>query len=557
MLQSLSIRDVVLIDRLDLAFGPHLSALTGETGAGKSILLDSLGLALGFRAESGMVRQGATQAVVIAAFDIAPSHPVWSLLADQGIGAEETVMLRRIVNPDGRSRGFINDQPVSIGLLKQVGETLVEIQGQFEQRGLLDPAQHRILLDGFGGYEAHVAAVRAAWRTVNHCRTARMEAEAAIKKARADETWLRQCLAELDQVRPEPGEETRLSEARGRLMHRAQIIDAVASAYHELTGDRGGERSLHSAARQLERVRAKAMGRLDEAIAALERALVELAEAAALLEAARHDDEDGDTSLDQVEDRLFKLRGLARKHGVAIDHLAALRDDIAQKLTRIEDGGTALKQLLAEEETARLGFEAAARQLSADRAAAASALDRAVMAELGPLKLDRARFITCLQPLPVDQWSADGAERVSFEVATNPGSAPGPIHKIASGGELSRFLLALKVVLARISHVPTIVFDEVDSGIGGAVAAAVGERLQRLGQELQVLVVTHSPQVAARAHDQWRVAKRQDADQTVTRVEPLDPDERREEIARMLSGAEITPEARAAADQLLARTLAA
>ncbi|MDB5361419.1 MAG: recN [Rhodospirillales bacterium] len=551
MLLSLTIRDVVLIDRLDLAFPSHLSVLTGETGAGKSILLDALGLALGARAESGLVRRGAAQAIVAAEFDIGPDHAARAILADQGLEAEDTLVLRRVLSTDGRSRGFVNDQPVGVGLLKQLGDTLVEIQGQFEQRGLMDPSNHRALLDAFAAAPDSTEAVHATWVAWRDARTAREAAEAARAKAAADEEFLRHTLGELDALKPKPGEESQLAEQRARMMHGAQVAEAMAAAARELGGDRGAEHALNMAARALEKVRDKAGGLLDPAIAALERALVETEEARAALDQAIGDHErEGD--LESVEERLFNLRALARKHGVTVDALAALRDEVAARLGTLEDGEAGLKQLAKLESETRARYCAAAERLTRLRRTAADRLDKAVQAELAPLKLDRARFSTTLVTLDAADWGPDGAERVTFEVATNPGAAPGPMSKIASGGELSRFLLALKVVLARVSSVPTIVFDEVDSGIGGAVAAAVGERLALLGQELQVLVVTHSPQVAARGRHHWRVAKTQARDTTVTRVESLDEDERREEIARMLSGASVTAEARAAATSLLA-----
>ena len=551
MLLSLTIRDVVLIDRLDLAFPSHLSVLTGETGAGKSILLDALGLALGARAESGLVRRGAAQAIVAAEFDIGPDHAARAILADQGIEAEDTLVLRRVLGTDGRSRGFVNDQPVGVGLLKQLGDTLVEIQGQFEQRGLMDPSNHRALLDAFAAAPDSIEAVRATWQAWRDARTAREEAEAARARAAADEEFLRHTLGELDALKPKPGEESQLAEQRARMMHGAQVAEAMAAAAQELGGDRGAEHALAMAARALEKVRDKAGGLLDPAIAALERALVETEEARAAIDQAIGDHErEGD--LESVEERLFHLRALARKHSVTVDELAALRDEVAKRLGTLEDGEAGLKLLAKAEGETRARYAAAAERLTRLRRGAADRLDKAVQAELAPLKLERARFSTTLVTLDPADWGPDGAERVTFEVATNPGAAPGPMSKIASGGELSRFLLALKVVLARVSSVPTIVFDEVDSGIGGAVAAAVGERLALLGLELQVLVVTHSPQVAARGRHHWRVAKTQARDTTVPRVESLDEDERREEIARMLSGASVTAEARAAATSLLA-----
>jgi DNA repair protein RecN (Recombination protein N) len=550
MLLSLTIRELVLIDRLDLAFPPHLSVLTGETGAGKSILLDALGLALGARADSGLVRKGAQQAVVTAEFALVPDDPVHAILAEQGIESGDTLLLRRTLSADGRSRGFVNDQPASVGLLKQVGDLMVEIQGQFDQRGLMDPQTHAGLLDAFAEAEKLVVAVEAAWDGWRTARDARATAEAEARKAAQDEEFLRHAVAELDAAKPQPGEEATLAARRTLLMHQAQIAEALDGAADLLAGERGAERALNAAARLLERVREKAAGRLEAAIQAVERAIVEAVEASAQLDAVREDEEGG--NLEAVEQRLYDLRALARKHGVAVDMLAALRDTLAARLAGIEDGGIALKALAAAEIAARGRYREAAERLSQRRRAAAAKFDKAVMAELVPLKLDRARFTTVMTPLEEADWGPGGVERVAFEVATNPGSLPGPLARIASGGELSRFLLALKVVLARVSSVPTVVFDEVDSGIGGAVAAAVGERLQRLGEELQVLVVTHSPQVAARGAHHWRVAKQQAAETTLTRVESLDPEQRREEIARMLSGASVTAEARAAATSLLA-----
>jgi DNA repair protein RecN (Recombination protein N) len=551
MLLGLTIRDVVLIDRLDLAFAPGLSVLTGETGAGKSILLDALGLALGGRGDSGLVRSGATQAVVGAEFDLAAGHPAFGILDEQGIDPGDTLLVRRVLGADGRSRAFVNDQPASIGLLKQLGETLVEIQGQFEQRGLLDPSTHRGVLDAYGGHRAELEAVRAAWGEWASTRKALTEAAAILAQARRDEEWLRHALLELDTLNPKPGEEAGLAERRALLMHREQVAEATSVAFAELAGDRGGDRALNAAARLLERVRDKAGGRLEPAIAALERGIVELAEAIALLQAAMAESEAEGDRLEPIEERLFALRSLARKHGVTVDGLAELHRDLAARLAALEDGADGIARLERSERAARDTYRTAAKALGIDRRNAAARLDAAVMVELGPLKMERARFTTTLAALAEPDWGPDGVERVVFEVATNPGTPAGPLAKIASGGELSRFMLALKVVLARVSSVPTIVFDEVDSGIGGAVAAAVGDRLQRLGGDLQVLVVTHSPQVAARGAHHWRVAKLQAASHTLTRVEPLSPTDRREEIARMLSGETITAEARAAADSLL------
>ena len=553
MLLGLTIRDVVLIDRLELAFHGGLCVLTGETGAGKSILLDALGLALGMRAESGLVRHGAEQAVVTAEFSLAPNHPVLSLLQEAGIDvADDRLVVRRVVNADGRSRAFIDDQPASIGLLKQAGVLLAEIQGQFEQQGLLDPATHRAALDAFGGHRAEAAALAETWHGWRKTVKERGAAEAELAKARADEDYVRHAMAELDALDPKPGEEQALAEERALLMNREKLSEAIEAALAELAGERGGERSLHAAARQLERLRDKSAGRLDAALAALERAAVEAAEATAQLEAALRGLERDSASLERIEERLFALRALARKHGLAIDALPALRTELARRIAALDDGGGRLVALQRREQEAREAYLAATERIGKKRRQAAKTLDAAVMQELAPLKLEKARFRTVLTPLAEAEWGEHGAERVHFEVTTNPGAPPGPLNRIASGGELSRFMLALKVVLAKTSPVPTLVFDEVDSGIGGAVAAAVGERLHRLGQELQVLVVTHSPQVAARGTHHWRVAKQQAPTKTLTRVEELSAEERREEIARMLSGSAITAEARAAAASLMA-----
>jgi DNA repair protein RecN (Recombination protein N) len=553
MLLGLTIRDVVLIERLELAFEPGLCVLTGETGAGKSILLDALGLALGVRAESGLVRPGTEQAVVSAEFTLEPNHPLRRVLADAGLACEsDTLVLRRIVNADGRSRAFIDDQPTSVGLLRQAGEMLVEIEAQFAQRGLLDPATHRDALDAYGANDGPRAALDRAWCTWRDAAAESDAAQAALAAARAEEDHLRHAAAELDALEPKPGEDAALAAERTLLQSRERLVEALDGARSELAGERGGEHALHAAQRQLERLRDKAAGRLDAALAALERAALETREAIAAIEAqARALGRDA-ASLEKIEERLFALRALARKHNVAIDALPGLRAEIGAKLGALDDGGERAKALARRTQEARQDFIAAAEALTRARKRAAKALDAAVMKELPPLRLEKARFQTVLTPLPEADWGAHGAERVHFEVATNPGVPAGPLARIASGGELARFMLALKVVLARTSSVPTLVFDEVDSGIGGAVAAAVGERLHRLGRELQVLVVTHSPQVAARGTHHWRVAKQQAGRRTETRVDALDDAARREEIARMLSGAAVTAEARAAAASLIA-----
>ncbi|HYL32559.1 MAG TPA: DNA repair protein RecN [Stellaceae bacterium] len=553
MLIGLSIRDVVLIDRLDLSFRPGLCVLTGETGAGKSILLDALGLALGVRAESGLVRRGAEQATVSAEFTLPAKHPARALLKDAGLTMDDdTLVLRRTVSSDGRSRAFIADQPASIALLRQVGEALVEIEGQFAQRGLLDPASHREALDAYGVAEADVRTLSESWQA---WRAAAADHDAAVQRlkvAQAEEAFLRHAMSELEALDPKPGEETGLADERALMQNRERLTEALDAALAELAGERGGERALQAALRHVARIKDKAGGRLDATAAALERATVEAREAAAGIEAQVRTLGSDSSRLEQIEERLFALRALARKHNVAVDGLAGLRAEIASKLDALEAGGDGVETLKRAVDGARNAYVIAADKVSAARRAAAAKLDQAVTKELKPLKLEKARFATVLTALGESEWGSHGRERVHFEVATNPGAPAGPLAKVASGGELSRFMLALKVVLARTSPVPTLVFDEVDSGIGGAVAAAVGDRLHRLGQELQVLVVTHSPQVAARGAHHWRVEKNQAAQKTSTRVEELSADARREEIARMLSGASITAEARAAAASLMA-----
>jgi len=556
MLLGLSIRDVVVIDRLDLAFRPGLCVLTGETGAGKSILLDALGLALGMRAESGLVRPGADQASVSAEFDLPSKHPGRRLLAEAGFASEDVIVLRRVLNSDGRSRAFIDDQPASIGLLRQLGDTLIEIEGQFAQTGLLDAGTHREALDEYGVARTARDALTRSWAVWRQLAAERQTAETALARSQADEDFLRHATAEIEALDPQPGEESLLAEERALLMNRERLSEALAAATEDLAGEKGGEHALNRAARGLERLRDKAGGKLDAAIAALERAIVETRDAIAELDSAAQALGHRGGSLEQIEERLFALRALARKHGVTVEALPRLRAEIAAKIGALDDGGAAIAALRRREDEARQAYLAAAEAVTKARAAAAKKLDAAIAKELPPLRLEKARFHTALAPLAEAEWGEHGRETVRFEVATIAGAVPGPLARIASGGELSRFMLALKVVLARGAAVPTLVFDEVDSGVGGATAAAVGERLSRLAEERQVLVVTHSPQVAARAAHHWRVMRSEGKSRTVTRVDELDEGARREEIARMLSGAAITAEARAAAASLMAGTRA-
>lgn len=550
MLTALSIRDVVLIEALDLEFGPGLGTLTGETGAGKSILLDALGLALGVRADSGLVRNGATQAGVSASFDLDPAHPAFALLERNGIGTDpgEALVIRRVVKADGGSRAFINDQPASAATLRELGSLLVEIHGQHDDRGLINPRGHRALLDAFGRLDvAGVATAHAAWCAAEQ---ALETARADIENAARDREWLDHAVDELSRFAPEPGEEAILAAERTDMQKGAKLADDLSAVGDHLEGSDGGLAALRQAARRLDRI-APEHPLLGEALAALDRAVIEASEAedrlAAAAEAMRFDP----ARLEEVETRLFELRALARKHRVDPDALAALRDELAGRLDRIEAGDAGLAKLEAAARNARAAYLALAEKLSEARRAAAQRLDAAVTGELAPLKLDAARFRTMVETLPESGWSPAGRDRVEFEIATNPGAPFAPLIKIASGGELSRFILALKVALAEQGSATTMIFDEIDRGVGGAVASAIGERLKRLARGAQLLVVTHSPQVAARGATHWLIAKSHDGLVTRTGVRPLGTTERQEEIARMLSGAEITAEARAQAMRLL------
>jgi DNA repair protein RecN (Recombination protein N) len=550
MLIRLAIRDVVLIEALDLDFTAGLGALTGETGAGKSILLDALGLALGARADSGLVRHGAAQAVVTASFDLAPDAEITALLAENALQGEpgEPLIVRRIVKADGGSRASVNDQPISAALLRDLGSRLVEIHGQHDDRGLLNPRGHRALLDAFGRIDARpVATAHARWR----------EAEGALEAVRGeldaaerDREWLEHAVGELNTLGAEPGEEEMLATERATMQKGARLSDDLAAVIQHLDGSDGALAGLRQAARRLDRI-APEQDDLAQALAALDRAVIEASEAEDALDRAGRALAFDPQRLDRMETRLFDLRGLARKHRVQPDDLAALTEELSAKLARIDAGGAGLAALERAATDARAAYAEAAAMLSATREAAAARLDAAVQAELAPLKLDAARFRTPVDPLPESQWGPDGRDRVEFMISTNPGAPFAPLTKIASGGELSRFILALKVALAEESGARTMIFDEIDRGVGGAVASAIGDRLARLSQGAQLLVVTHSPQVAARADRHLLIAKSHDGIVTRTGVRPLDKDERREEIARMLSGAEVTDEARAQAKRLL------
>jgi DNA repair protein RecN (Recombination protein N) len=559
MLTDLSIRDVVLIDRLDLSFGPGLTVLTGETGAGKSILLDSLGLALGARAEASLVRTGTQQAVVAASFSPPAGHPAYAELAEQGLPIEEGhIVLRRIVSADGRSRAYANDQPVGVAMLRRLGSLLVEVQGQHEQMGLADPAGHAALLDAYdvpATLRRQTAETWSAWRTA---RTALAQARADIEAASREEEWLRHAVDELTTLAPQEGEEARLAAERQTMQQSERRAESMAAALAELTPrDRRGAgpaAALRAAFRALDRLTPEQGGTQSAPVLeALSRAEEALAEAETLLSRLAQEAEADPRRLEQTEERLFALRAAARKHSVAVVALPDLLATLSARLRALETGGAQVAELEAAETSCRAAFETAAKKLSAERAAAAERLARAVARELPPLRLDKAKFVVEVEPLPEAGWGAAGIDAVRFLISTNPGQPPGPLARVASGGELSRLMLALKVVLAAGSSVPTMVFDEVDSGIGGATAASVGERLARVAAKLQVLVVTHSPQVAARGLAHLQVAKRAAKGRAETLVLPLDRLARREEIARMLAGEHITEAARAAADALLSQ----
>jgi DNA repair protein RecN (Recombination protein N) len=535
MLTSLSIRDFVLIERLDLEFAPGLCVLTGETGAGKSILLDALGLATGGRAERGFIRAGGAQAMVSAVFDPPAKHPARAALSGNGLESDGALIFRRSIAADGRSRAFINDQPVSIGLMREAGAMLLEIHGQHDDRGLLDAAGHRHLLDAFGGLDEEVAAVESAWRALAAAdEAARAEAEVQ-QRAAQDFDYLKHMAEELRTLDVRAGEEAELANARAVMMASEKISSDLHEAVEALSGNGGVEARMSLALRRLSRAQTVAQGRLDAAVAALDRAVIEATEARRAVEVAARGLAFDANALEKAETRLFALRAAARKYGGTCDGLAAKRADAEAKLQALSGAQSRAAEL------ERLRAQA--------RAKAAETLDQRVAKELAPLKLEHALFRT--QIARMEAAGPAGQDRVEFMVATNPGAPFGGLTRIASGGELARFILALKVALAAEGSASTLIFDEVDRGVGGAVADAVGERLARLAKGEQVLVVTHSPQVAARGMHHLRVSKAMAAGAMTTRVELLDAPGRREEIARMLAGAKVTDEARAAADRLI------
>ena len=550
MLARLSIRDIILIDRLDIDFGSGLAVLTGETGAGKSILLDAFALALGARGEAALVREGAEHGQVIAAFDLAPNHPARRLLADNDLSDEDELIVRRVQFADGRTRAFVNDQPVSVQVLRALGAALVEIHGQHDERAFVDAATHRALLDAYGGIEEEAGEVARLWAERRAREAAVEEHRAAVERAGREAEWLRHAVDELRRLDPQTGEETTLAERRAVMMQAEKVADDLRFTHDAVTGPNSPVPPLATAVRRLERRAAQAPALIEPTVKAIDAALSALEEARAQLEQALQLAEYDPQELERIEERLFALRAAGRKYNVPVDELAALARRYDADLALIDAGAEQLAALERQAQEAAARYRAAAQALSAARRGAAQSLDKAVTAELKPLRLERAKFTT---EIAGDAEGPHGLDRVEFWVQTNPGTRPGPLMKVASGGELARFLLALKVVLADRGSAPTLVFDEIDTGVGGAVADAVGVRLARLASDVQVIAVTHAPQVAARADRHYLIAKDALAKgkRVVTRVAALLGERRREEIARMLAGAEITAEARAAAERLI------
>lgn len=550
MLSHLSIRDIVLIEKLEIDFGSGLSVLTGETGAGKSILLDALSLALGARGDASLVRHGAAQGQVIAAFDVPRNHPARAALAQNAIDDDGDIVLRRVQTADGRTRVFVNDQPASVALMREIGRALVEIHGQHDDRALVDPAAHRELLDVFGGHAGLAASVSDIWKNWRGAEQELARHRAKVEASAREADYLRASASELSGLDPQPGEETELSERRAAMMRAEKITADIADAQEVLSGPASPVPQLASLLRRLQRKAAEAPGLLDEIIRGIDGGLISLDAAQSAVDAAMRASEFDPQALERAEERLFSLRAASRKFGVPVDDLAELRDSMLADLADLDAGEGKLGSLEKQSAAAQAEYDREALRLSEARIAAAEALTRAVMAELPALKLERAEFIVDLSS-EAGNRAREGIDHVEFWVRTNPGTRPGPLMKIASGGELSRFLLALKVALADRGSAPTLVFDEIDAGIGGSVADAIGQRLARLAERVQVLSVTHAPQVAARAQTHYLISKTGGADRVATAVAEMDRRARQEEIARMLAGATITDEARAAARRLL------
>lgn len=546
MLRALDIRDLLIIDHLELEFQPGLNVLTGETGAGKSILLDSLGFVLGWRGRADLVRQGAAQGEVVAEFDLGPDHAAHKVLEEAGLPGGDTLILRRVNTAEGRKTAWINDRRCSGEVLRALSETLLELHGQHDDRGLLNPRGHRAMLDAFARNEALIDSVRAAWQEMAQARKKVAATEAALDAVRAEEEFLRHSVAELDALAPEAGEDAALDAERRHMQAAERIRGDIARAFGLLS--EGAEGAMGEAQRWLDAVAADAGEGLEAPMAALSRAMIELGEAQDGVSRFLSHLEFNPSDLEACEERLFAIRALARKHDVNADALAGYADHLRAKLNALDAGDQDLADLKQALKAAQAKYDAAAEALSTARKAEAKALDAAVMAELAPLKMERAVFLTDIQPA---EAGPEGTDAVAFTVATNPGAPAGALNKIASGGELSRFLLALKVCLRGDDTAKTLIFDEIDRGVGGATADAVGRRLKALADGSQVLVVTHSPQVAAQGAHHWQVAKSVENGVTLSRVVPLQREERVDEIARMVSGDRITPEARAAAEALL------
>ena len=547
MLRGLDISDMLIIERLELSFQSGLNVLTGETGAGKSILLDSLGFVLGWRGRADLVRQGAAQGEVTAWFDLAEGHPAHAVLEEAGLPGGDELILRRINTAEGRKTAWVNDRRCSGEVLRQLSETLVELHGQHDDRGLLNPRGHRTILDAFGALDGARATVRSAWTEMARTRKVEAAAAKAQDEIRAEEEFLRYAVAELDKLSPEEGEEAILDTTRRMMQSAEKIRGDVVNAY-EAMGQSGAEAQMADAFRWLDGAAARADGMLEEPMAALNRAMVELDGAMDGVVRAIESMSFDASELEDTEERLFAIRGLARKHDVQPDALAGFAGTLRAKLNALDAGDAQQAQLRADVKVAEAAYETAATALSAARKKSATKLDKAVSAELAPLKMERAVFAT---QITAEAEGPEGRDEVSFTVATNPGAPAGPLNKIASGGELSRFLLALKVCLTQGQPGLTLIFDEIDRGVGGATADAVGRRLAAIAAEGQVLVVTHSPQVAALGAHHWRVEKSVTNGMTTTNVVPLDPDQRVDEVARMVAGDTITEAAREAARALL------
>ncbi len=553
MLANLTVQDIVLINRLGIEFDAGLSVLTGETGAGKSILLDALSLAIGARGDASLVRSGARQGQVSAVFDVPAGHPVFDHLKANGINPESPLILRRVQTADGKSRAFVNDQPCSVGLLKGLGSLLVEIHGQHDDRALVSPEEHRRLVDAFGRLEVDAETVSERIVRLKELEEEARRVSDAVEASAREIDYLQAAVRELETLSPEPGEEERLAARRQVLMRSEKIAGDLNDAYEIIGGNVSSVPDLAALLRRLERKAAEAPGVLDATIAALASALDNLEEARLALEGALRDADFEPRELETTEERLFALRAAARKHQTEVENLPALAADFSARLADIDSGRERLDALQEAIALARADYRNAAAVLSRKRHEAAVLLEEAVNAELPALKLDAARFMAVIET-DEDAETADGFDTITFHVQTNPGTQPGPMMKVASGGELSRFMLALKVALADRGSAPTLVFDEIDTGVGGAVAEAIGRRLSRLAERVQVLSVTHAPQVAARARHHFLISKdlSRKGDSVTTAVEPIAADVRREEIARMLAGATISDEARAAADRLIA-----